>query len=44
MQVGRKSAGGEAVMLLKVDQEIPDDVVSILKDTKNIYDVKPVKL
>lgn len=44
MQVGRKTAGGEAVMVIKVDQEITDEVVSKLEDTQDINIAKPVKL
>lgn len=44
MQVGRKSEGGEAVMVLKVDQKITEEVVSKLEDTQDIESVKPVKL
>lgn len=44
MQVGRKSEGGEAVMVLKVDQEITEEVVSKLEDTQDIKSVKPLKL
>jgi len=44
MQVGRESAGGEAVMVLKVDQEIPKEVICILKENKDIYDAKAVEL
>ncbi len=44
MQVGRKSAGGEAVMVLKVDQEITDEAISELEGTKDIEVVKSVRL
>ena len=44
MQVGRKSAGGEAVMVLKVDQEITDEAISELEQTKDIEVVKSVIL
>lgn len=44
MQVGRKSAGGEAVMVLKVDQEITDEAIKELEETKDIEVVKSVKL
>lgn len=44
MQVGRKSAGGEAVMVLKVDQEITDEAIAELEETKDIEVVKSVKL
>ena len=44
MKVGRKSEGGEAVMVIKVDQEITDEVISELESTKDIDSVKSVKL
>lgn len=44
MQVGRKSAGGEAVMVLKVDQEISEDAIKDLENIKDIKVVKSVKL
>lgn len=44
MQVGRKSAGGEAVMVLKVDQEITGEAIKELEETKDIEVVKSVKL
>ena len=44
MQVGRQTEGGEAIMVLKVDQEITEEVVSKLEDDNDIDFVKPVKL
>lgn len=44
MKVGRKSEGGEAVMVLKVDQEIPDEVVVKLEETPDIESVEAIKL
>ncbi|OED30461.1 phosphoglycerate dehydrogenase [Methanosphaera sp. WGK6] len=44
MKVGRKSEGGEAVMVIKVDQEITEEVVSKLEETEYIDFVKSVKL
>ena len=44
MQVGRKSAGGEAVMVLKVDQEITDKAIADLEDEKDIEVVKSLIL
>ncbi len=44
MQVGRKAPGGEAVMVLKVDQSIPEDVVEKLKKLDNMMDAVAVKL
>jgi D-3-phosphoglycerate dehydrogenase len=44
MQVGRKSEGGEAVMVLKVDEAIPEDAVSKLESIEDIYEAKPLTL
>jgi D-3-phosphoglycerate dehydrogenase len=44
MQVGRKSAGGEAVMVLKVDQEITEEAITDLEETKDIEVVKSINL
>ncbi|WP_455645054.1 phosphoglycerate dehydrogenase [Methanosphaera sp.] len=44
MKVGRKSEGGEAIMVIKVDQEITEEVVSKLEETEYIDFVKSVKL
>ena len=44
MQVGRKSAGGEAVMVLKVDQKITDEAISELEQNEDIKVVKSVIL
>ncbi len=44
MQVGRKSPGGEAVMVVKVDQYIPENVLRELKKLDNVYDGVAVNL
>lgn len=44
MKVGRKTAGGEAVMVIKVDQEIPEEVATKLEETKDIESVKTLNL
>ncbi|MBM4241368.1 MAG: phosphoglycerate dehydrogenase [Euryarchaeota archaeon] len=44
MQVGRKEPGGEAVMVLKVDQSIPADVIEELKKLDNMMDAVAVNL
>lgn len=44
MQVGRKKMGGEAVMVLKVDQKVPKDVVLELKKLDHVYDAVAVNL
>ncbi|ADP77643.1 D-3-phosphoglycerate dehydrogenase [Methanothermus fervidus DSM 2088] len=38
MQVGREKPGGEAVMVLKVDQKVPEDVLEEVKSLKNVED------
>lgn len=44
MQVGRESEGGEAVMVLKVDQEITEKAIEELESVKDIIEVKAVTL
>jgi len=44
MQVGRKAPGGEAIMVLKVDQNIPMDVIQDLKRLDNMLDAVAVNL
>ncbi len=44
MKVGRKSEGGEAVMVLRLDQEITEEVIAKLEETPDIEIVKSVKL
>ena len=44
MQVGRKAPGGEAVMVVKVDQHIPENVLRELKKLEYVYDGVAVNL
>ncbi len=44
MQVGRKEPGGEAVMVLSLDQPIPEEAIKKLKEIPNIKDIAVVKL
>ena len=44
MQVGRKELGGEAVMVLRVDQNVPANVIEELKKLENVYDAVAVDL
>jgi D-3-phosphoglycerate dehydrogenase len=44
MQVGRRELGGEAVMVLKVDQQVPIDVIAELKEIEDVYEAVAVNL
>ena len=44
MQVGRQAPGGEAVMVVKIDQTVPEDVLHELKKLDRIYDAVVVTL
>ncbi len=44
MQVGREEVGGEAVMVLNVDSPVDEDTIEDIKEVKNIFDIKLVKL
>lgn len=44
MQVGRQEPGGEAVMVLKVDQIVPESVLEELKKMGHVYDAVVVNL
>ncbi|MCL6445734.1 MAG: ACT domain-containing protein, partial [Alicyclobacillus sp.] len=44
MQVGRKESGGEAVMVLSVDKEVPQSVVAQIAAMKGIRVVRSVNL
>jgi D-3-phosphoglycerate dehydrogenase len=44
MEVGRKSAGGQAVTVIGVDQEVSAEVMDKLKDFEYIEDVNMVKV
>ncbi|MFC7394177.1 phosphoglycerate dehydrogenase [Scopulibacillus cellulosilyticus] len=44
MQVGRKSAGGQAIMMLSVDKKIEKDVISHLEKIDDIISVQEIDL
>ncbi|CAM3163088.1 phosphoglycerate dehydrogenase [Filibacter tadaridae] len=44
MQVGRSAAGGDAIMLLKVDNHVEHTEVTRLKELSDIYDVEVIDL
>jgi D-3-phosphoglycerate dehydrogenase len=44
MQVGRSELGGEAVMVLKVDQFVPENVLSDIKELDTVYEASAVNL
>lgn len=44
MQVGRQEPGGEAVMVLKIDSTVPENVLDELKELENVYDAVVVNL
>ena len=44
MSFGRVKKSGEAISLLNVDTEVPRDILAKIKKTKNINDVKQVKV
>ena len=44
MQVGRDMAGGKAIMILTVDQKVPDDVMEEVKKLDNVFDAVGLKL
>jgi D-3-phosphoglycerate dehydrogenase len=44
MQVGRREVGGEAVMVLKVDQNIPQEVIDAVKRLDNVEDAVALDL
>ncbi len=44
MQVGRQTPGGEAVMVLKIDQTVPENVLEELKKLEYVYDAVVVNL
>jgi len=44
MQVGRKKLGGEAVMVLKVDQHVPEFVILDIKKLEDVHDAVAVNL
>ncbi len=44
MQVGRSEEGGDAVMMLSVDEHVKEEEVEQFKKMANIYDVKAIDL
>lgn len=44
MQVGRQAPGGEAVMVLTVDQKVQAEVVDEIRDLEHVYDAVYVQL
>jgi D-3-phosphoglycerate dehydrogenase len=44
MQVGRKSSGGEAVTVVNVDCDVPEDVLKQIREFQGITNVRCVKL
>jgi len=44
MQVGRRKLGGEAVMVLKVDQHVTENVIEEIKELEDVHDVVAVNL
>ena len=44
MQVGRKEAGGEAIMVLTFDEEIPEDALSDLAASPELSIVQGIEL
>lgn len=44
MQVGRKSSGGEAITVVNVDAEVPEDVLKQIREFQGITQVKCIKL
>ncbi|NLU04931.1 MAG: ACT domain-containing protein, partial [Methanothermobacter sp.] len=44
MQVGRKEIGGEAVMVLKVDQSVPAEVIEEVKKLDNVDDAVAIEI
>ncbi|ADG13187.1 D-3-phosphoglycerate dehydrogenase [Methanocaldococcus infernus ME] len=44
MQVGRKEPGGDSVMLIKLDHNVPEEVLKKIKEIENIKDAVVVKL
>lgn len=44
LEVGRKTAGGEAVSVFTVDQKVPDNVLEAIKTNPSIIDVRLVQI
>lgn len=44
MQVGRTSAGGDAIMMLTVDEEVAMPEVEVLQQLQHVFDVRAINL
>lgn len=44
MTFGREKPGGKAISVCNVDSEVPDKVLKAIKECKNIYDARLIKL
>ncbi|GFN23083.1 phosphoglycerate dehydrogenase [Thermanaeromonas sp. C210] len=44
MQVGRREAGGEAVMIMSIDSEVPREVLQVLRRISGVLDVRYLHL
>ncbi|SMB88601.1 D-3-phosphoglycerate dehydrogenase [Thermanaeromonas toyohensis ToBE] len=44
MQVGRREAGGEAVMILRIDSEVPREVLGAIRQVDGVLDVRYLRL
>lgn len=44
MQVGRREAGGEAVMILRIDSEVPREVLGSIRQVDGVLDVRYLRL
>ena len=44
MQVGREAPGEEAVMVVTVDQKVPEDVIDEIRELGHVYDAVYVHL
>jgi D-3-phosphoglycerate dehydrogenase len=44
MQVGRREAGGEAVMILRIDSEVPREVLDGIRQVDGVLDVRYLRL
>jgi D-3-phosphoglycerate dehydrogenase len=44
MQVGRKGVGGNAIMILTVDREVPQEILDLLTEMKDVFSVKEIDL
>lgn len=44
MQVGRKSLGGDAIMILQVDEAIPEDLFRSISEMEGIQEVRAIEM